>query len=155
MFRLYFNDDTTNHQTRNNFLLKTVLNQATRRNGREVRATSMLRLRCHETPARGVGGGVPCQETREQPTAVVSTAARVCVVVCCSGRASMGLRAQLVLVLLALKLTLQLDLPGGGRVQEKSHVESTECANVQRDEILDGFTSRGVYLLRLITPDYV
>ena len=67
----------------------------------------------------------------------------------------MGLRAQLVLVLLALKLTLQLDLPGGGRVQEKSHVESTECANVQRDEILDVFTSRGVYLLRLITPDYV
>ena len=51
--------------------------------------------------------------------------------------------AHLVLVLLVLELTLQLDLPGGGRVQEKSHVESAECANVQRDEILVVFTSSG------------
>jgi hypothetical protein len=48
-----------------------------------------------------------------------------------------------VLVLLVLELTLQLDLPGGGRVQEKSHVESAECANVQRDGILVVFTSSG------------
>ena len=51
--------------------------------------------------------------------------------------------AHLVLVLLVLELTLQLDLPGGGRVQEKSHVESAECANVQRDGILVVFTSSG------------
>ena len=89
------------------------------------------------------GGGVSCQETRAQPTAVVSTAAaRVCVV--CSGRAGGGLRAHLVLVLLALlELTLQLDLPGGGRVQEKSQIEPEECANVQRDGILFVFTSSG------------
>ena len=75
------------HQTRNAFLLKTIKTQATRytRNGREARATGMLRLRCHETPGRG---GVSCQETRAQPTAVAvasTAAARVCVV--CSGRA--------------------------------------------------------------------
>ena len=47
------------------------------------------------------------------------------------------------LVLLALELTLQLDLPGGGRVQEKSHVESAECVDVQCDEILVVYTSSG------------
>ena len=83
MFRLCFNDDTTKRET---LFIKTIKNQATRRNGREARATSMPRLRCHETPGRG---GVSCQETRAQPTAVVSTAA-ACVCVVCSGRAGGG-----------------------------------------------------------------
>ena len=47
------------------------------------------------------------------------------------------------LVLLALELALQVDLPGGGRVQGKGHVESEECVNVQRDEILVVLTSSG------------
>ena len=76
---------TTTPPNENHFLIKkTIKNQATRRNGREARATSIPRLRCHETPGRG---GVSCQETTAQPTAVVSstTAARVWCVVCSSG----------------------------------------------------------------------